>query len=98
MGLDALIDAQLYMRSRRQCDDSLPKKRCLSVSTTRAIQTWDRGAKKFGSLKDFEVHSIHKKEPCDKRIRAMNPIGTIIYPKHEMKVKASSDRVIRASV
>jgi hypothetical protein len=26
MGLDALIDAQLYMCSRRQCDDSLPNK------------------------------------------------------------------------
>jgi hypothetical protein len=26
MGLDTLNDAQLYMRSRRQCDDSLPKK------------------------------------------------------------------------
>jgi hypothetical protein len=25
--LDALIDAQLYMRSRRQCDDSLPEKK-----------------------------------------------------------------------
>jgi hypothetical protein len=27
MGLDTLIDAQLYMRSRRQCDDSLPEKK-----------------------------------------------------------------------
>jgi hypothetical protein len=27
MGLDAVIDAQLYMRSRRQCDDSLPEKK-----------------------------------------------------------------------
>jgi hypothetical protein len=27
MGLNALIDAQLYMRSRRQCDDSLPEKK-----------------------------------------------------------------------
>jgi hypothetical protein len=27
MGLDALIDAQLYMRCRRQCDDSHPKKK-----------------------------------------------------------------------
>jgi hypothetical protein len=27
MGLDVLNDAQLYMRSRRQYDDSLPKKK-----------------------------------------------------------------------
>jgi hypothetical protein len=27
MGLDALIDAQLYMHNRRQCDDSLPEKK-----------------------------------------------------------------------
>jgi hypothetical protein len=27
MGLDTLIDTQLYMRSRRQCDDSLPEKK-----------------------------------------------------------------------
>jgi hypothetical protein len=27
MGLDALSDAQLYMRSRQQYDDSLPEKK-----------------------------------------------------------------------
>jgi hypothetical protein len=27
MGLDALINAQLYMRSKQQCDDSLLKKK-----------------------------------------------------------------------
>jgi hypothetical protein len=27
MGLDALIDARLYMRSRRQCDNSLPERK-----------------------------------------------------------------------
>jgi hypothetical protein len=27
MGLDALSDTQLYMRSRRKCDDSLPEKK-----------------------------------------------------------------------
>jgi hypothetical protein len=37
-------------------------KRCLSVSTTRAIRTPDRGAKKFGSLKDFEVRNIQEKK------------------------------------
>jgi hypothetical protein len=39
-----------------------PRKRYLSVSTTRAIWTWDRGAKRFGSLKDFEVHNILEKK------------------------------------
>jgi hypothetical protein len=54
MRLAAPIDAQLYMRNRQQCDDSLPKKRgAFSVSTTHAIRTWDRGAKKFESLKDL---------------------------------------------
>jgi hypothetical protein len=27
MGLDELIDAQLYMHSRRRCGDSLPEKK-----------------------------------------------------------------------
>jgi hypothetical protein len=43
-----------------------PRKRYLSVSTTLAIWTRDRGAKKLGNLKDFEVCVIHKKEPWDK--------------------------------
>jgi hypothetical protein len=98
MGLDALIDAQLYMHSRQQCDDSHPEKKCLSISTTRAIQTRDQGAKMFGSLKDSEVCGVHKKEHWDKWIRSINPIGTIICPKHEMKVKILLDRVIRVSV
>jgi hypothetical protein len=40
-----------------------PRKRCISVSTTRAIQTRNQEAKKFGSLKYFEVHNIREKEP-----------------------------------
>jgi hypothetical protein len=39
-----------------------PRKICLSISTTHAIWTQDRGAKKFKSLKDFEVHSVLEKE------------------------------------
>jgi hypothetical protein len=57
-----------------------------------------RGVKKFGSLKDFEVRDVHKKEPWDKRIGSINLTGTVICPKHEMKVETSSDRVIRVSV
>jgi hypothetical protein len=41
----------------------LPIKRCLSVSTTRAIWTRDQEAEKFGDLKYFEVHNIQEKEP-----------------------------------
>jgi hypothetical protein len=41
----------------------LRKKRCLFVSTTRAIRTWDQGAEKFESLKDFEVRGVLEKEP-----------------------------------
>jgi hypothetical protein len=63
MGLNAFIVAQLYKHNRQQCNDSLLEKRDLSVSTTRAIRTRDRGAKKFGSLKDFEVCGVLKKEP-----------------------------------
>jgi hypothetical protein len=40
-----------------------PRERCLSILTTRAIRTRDRGAEKFGSLKDFEVCDVHRKEP-----------------------------------
>jgi hypothetical protein len=38
------------------------RKRCLSISTTRAIQMWDQGAEKFGSLKDFDVCGVLEKE------------------------------------
>jgi hypothetical protein len=38
------------------------EKRCLSISTTRALWTWDRGVKKLGGLKDFHVCDILKKE------------------------------------
>jgi hypothetical protein len=41
---------------------------------------------------------MHKKEPWDKRIESINPIGMIICPKHEMKVETSSDWVVRFSV
>jgi hypothetical protein len=60
-----------------------PRKRCISVSITHTIRTRDRGAKKFGSLKDFEVRGVHKNEPWAQWIRFINLIGTVIYPKHE---------------
>jgi hypothetical protein len=75
-----------------------PRKICLFVSTTRAIRKRDRGAKKFGSIKDFEVRNVHKMEPWDKRIRSINLIYTVICPKQEINVKTSPDRVIRVSI
>jgi hypothetical protein len=57
------------------------RKRCLSVLTTCAIRTRDQGTKKFGSLKDFKVHGIHKKEPWAQRIRFINLISMVICPK-----------------
>jgi hypothetical protein len=39
-----------------------PRRRCLSISTTHAIWTWDRGARKIIGLKDFEVHGNLEKE------------------------------------
>jgi hypothetical protein len=66
-------------------DDSMmihfPRKRCISISITRAIRMRDREDEKFGSLKYFEVCNIHKKEPWAQWIRFINLIGTIIYLK-----------------
>jgi hypothetical protein len=74
------------------------RKRCIFVSITHAIRTRDQCAKKFRSLKDFEVRDIHKKEPWDKWIESINLIVTVICPKLEMKVETSPGRVIRVSV
>jgi hypothetical protein len=74
------------------------RKRCLFVSTTYAIQTWDRGAKKFGTLKYFEVYGVYKKEPWAQWIGSINPIGMVICPKQKIKVEISLDRVIRVSI
>jgi hypothetical protein len=74
------------------------RKRCLSVSTTHTIQMQDRGDKKFESLKDFEVRSVHKKEPWAQRVRFINLISTVICPKQKVKVETSFDQVIRVSV
>jgi hypothetical protein len=38
------------------------RKRCLSISTSRVIRTWDKGSEKFRSLKDFEVCGVLEKE------------------------------------
>jgi hypothetical protein len=75
-----------------------PRKRCISVSTTRAIRTRDRGVEKFGSLKDFEVHGVYKKEHWAQRIRSINPIDTVICPKQRIKGETSPDQIIKVSI
>jgi hypothetical protein len=62
MGLDVL---SFILATGDSVMIRLPRKRCLSVSTSHAIRTRDRGAKKFGSLKYFEVRGVHEKEPRD---------------------------------
>jgi hypothetical protein len=62
-----------------------PRKRCLYVSTTRAIQTQDQGAKKLGGLKKFVVHSVLKKEPRFDEPKLIYLIGTVICPKRKKK-------------
>jgi hypothetical protein len=56
------------------------KKKCLSVSTARTIQTRNQGTKR-GSLKDFEVCDIPEKELLHNGQKVINPIGTVICPK-----------------
>jgi hypothetical protein len=63
MGLDALSDAQLYMRSSQQYDDSLPEKKMSFCFNHRRNLDVGSRSKKFGSLKDFEIHSVQEKEP-----------------------------------
>jgi hypothetical protein len=66
-------------------DDSMmirfPRKIYLSVSTTHAIQTRIKEAKKFGSLKYFEVHNVQEKEPKINGKKFVKLIGAVIYPK-----------------
>jgi hypothetical protein len=67
-------------------------------TTTRAIRTQDRGAKKFESLKDFDVCDVHKKEPWAQRKRSSNPIGKVICRKQKIKMEILHDRVIKVSI
>jgi hypothetical protein len=59
MGLDVHSGTSFICLAGNSVMIHFPRKRYLSISTTCAIRTWDRGAKKFGSLKDFEVHCCH---------------------------------------
>jgi hypothetical protein len=63
MGLNVINGAQLYMHSKRQCDDSfLEKKMSFCFNHPRNPATESRN-EKFRSLKYFEEHSIQEKEP-----------------------------------
>jgi hypothetical protein len=59
---------------------------------------WDRGDKKFESLKDFAVRVVRKMEPWEKRIRSINLVGTVICSKKKINVETSPDQVIRVSI
>jgi hypothetical protein len=50
MGLDALIDARLYMRSRRQCDNSLPERKDVFL-----FQPSTQSGRMIEELKNLEV-------------------------------------------
>jgi hypothetical protein len=49
--------------------------------TNHAIQTWNQEAKKFRSLKYFEVCNVQEKEPEINGQKFIKPIGAVIYPK-----------------
>jgi hypothetical protein len=66
VGRDVLSGTSFIGTTSDSVTIHFPRKMCLSVSTTRAIWTRNRGAKR-GSLKDFEVHSVLKKEPLYNR-------------------------------
>jgi hypothetical protein len=71
---------QLYRRSRRQGDDSFPKKGAFlfqqPVHSGHGIEE-----PKEGSLKDFEICGVPEKEPPHNGQKAINPFGTVICPK-----------------
>jgi hypothetical protein len=70
MGPDAHSSAQSYMCINDSVVIHFPRKKgYLSVSIARGIRKQDREAKKFGSLKYFEVRSVREKEPYfDKKL------------------------------
>jgi hypothetical protein len=64
MGLGVHSGVQLYMRGRRQCDNSLPKKKMPFYFNHPCNPAMRLRSGKFGSLKYFEVHGMQEKEPC----------------------------------
>jgi hypothetical protein len=63
MGPDAHSSAQFICAANDSVEIRFPRKKgYLSVSTARGIRKRDREAKKFGSLKYFEVCDVQGKE------------------------------------
>jgi hypothetical protein len=58
-----LSSAQFYRRGKRQCDDLFPQKKVpFCFIHPHDLDAGSRG-QKVGSLKDFEIRSVLKKEP-----------------------------------
>jgi hypothetical protein len=51
------------MCGKGECDNTFPKEKCLSVSTTHSIWLWDWEDEKIEGLKYFEIYDIQEKEP-----------------------------------
>jgi hypothetical protein len=63
MGLGVHSGVDLYMLSMcHSVTIRFARKRFISISTTHMIWPWDGGAKKAGSLKYFESHSVQENE------------------------------------
>jgi hypothetical protein len=62
MGLDALIDDQLYMHNKRQCDDWLSEKKMPFCFNHPRNPNAGSRSRKVGRLKDFEVRDVLEKE------------------------------------
>jgi hypothetical protein len=58
MGLSMHSDNSFIFAVGNSVTIHFPRKGYLSLSTTHAIYTWDRGDENFGSLNDFEVRGI----------------------------------------
>jgi hypothetical protein len=68
-----------------------PRKRSLSVSTTRMIRPQDREAKKVRSLKYFEVYGVQEKEPVSTNkliLVSINLIVTVIFLKQKKRYQS----------
>jgi hypothetical protein len=67
MGHDVPSDVQLYMCSRRQCDDSFPEKKISFCFNHPHDPDMGSRCRKVGSLKDFQVRGVLKKEPASNK-------------------------------
>jgi hypothetical protein len=62
MGCDVPSGVQLYIHSRRQCDDSFQQKKMPFCFNHPCVSDARLRSQKVGSLKDFHVSGVLKKE------------------------------------